>query len=63
MPTAVQGEHFVHTCRYCGHPQSERRDKPAPFMFNGYRCNHCGRQLDDLDYDLLADHHKTAQPE
>jgi predicted SprT family Zn-dependent metalloprotease len=54
MPTAVQGDLFVHTCQYCGYPQTERRDKLLPFSFNAYRCSSCGRPLDDLDHDLLT---------
>jgi DNA-directed RNA polymerase subunit RPC12/RpoP len=54
MPTALQGDLFVHTCQHCGHQQTDRRDKILPFHFNGYRCTSCGRPLDDLDHDLLA---------
>jgi len=61
MPTAVQGDNFVHTCQYCGHPQTERRDKNLPFMFNGYRCSRCGRPLDDLDYELLINQSTTHE--
>jgi DNA-directed RNA polymerase subunit RPC12/RpoP len=55
MPTAMQGDNIVHTCQYCGHQQSQPRNKPLPFMFNGYRCTSCDRPLDDLDYALLAE--------
>lgn len=54
MPTALQGDNFVHTCQHCGHPNTDSRSKPLPFMFSGYRCTSCGRPLDDLDYDLLS---------
>lgn len=59
MPTALQGDNFVHTCCYCGHSNTERRDKLLPFHFNGYRCTGCGRPLDDLDHDLLS---RESQP-
>lgn len=63
MPTCIEGNNFAHTCQHCGHKQTERRDKPFPFLFTQYRCIGCSRTLDDLDYELLAEARVTRPPQ